>query len=81
MSIFEYDKEKEMKLLRESYLEEGRVEGERQGRITRDQEKIAEMLQRGKSPQEIADFCGYTLEQIQEVEKQSGEINRNEETC
>lgn len=33
----------------------------------RDTEKITEMLERGKTPEEIADFCGYPIAQVQEV--------------
>ncbi|MBQ3902129.1 MAG: hypothetical protein II745_02005, partial [Lachnospiraceae bacterium] len=40
-----------------------------EGRNIRDQEKIEEMLQRGKQPKEIADFCGYPMELILKVEK------------
>ena len=40
-----------------------------EGRNIRDQEKIEEMLRRGKKPKEIADFCGYPMELIRKVEK------------
>ena len=42
---------------------------EEKGRKIRDQEKIEEMLRRGKKPEEIADFCGYPMELILKVEK------------
>ena len=49
--------------------EELKEEGREEGRNIRDQEKIEEMLQRGKQPKEIADFCGYPMELILKVEK------------
>ena len=41
----------------------------RQGIADRDTQKIAEMLTNGKSPEAIADFCGYPLEQILAVKQ------------
>ncbi len=41
----------------------------RQGMTARDNEKISDMLNRGKTPEEIADFCGYPLEQVLEVKE------------
>ena len=35
----------------------------------RDGEKIIELLRRGKTPEEIHEFCNYPMEQIKEVEK------------
>ena len=35
----------------------------------RDREKITGMLQKGKNPQEIADFCEYPLDLILDVAK------------
>ncbi len=43
--------------------------GIQKGRDERDREKISDMLRRGKTPESIADFCGYPLKLIQEVEK------------
>ena len=40
-----------------------------QGGDDRDKKRIAEMLSRGKTPQEIADFCGYPLELVLAVQK------------
>ena len=47
---------------------EGRVEGEATGRENRDCEKIEEMLRKGKTPEAIADFCGYPIELVKKVE-------------
>ena len=40
-----------------------------EGRNKRDREKITGMLQKGKKPQEIADFCDYPMDLIMEVAK------------
>ncbi len=45
--------------------EEGREEGKALG----DMQKITEMLRRGKTVEEIADFCGYPYEQVKEIEE------------
>ena len=46
-------------------LHDEREEGREEERYSR----IAEMLERGKTPEEIADFCGYSLEQVKEVQE------------
>ena len=38
------------------------------GREERDQEKIREMLDDGKLPEEIAEFCHYPIEQVNSVQ-------------
>ena len=38
-------------------------------RKERDKEKIAEMLTRGKTVEAIADFCGYPIDLVREVEQ------------
>lgn len=39
-------------------------------RTRRDTERISSMLKRGKSPEAIAEFCGYPLEQVLGVQKE-----------
>lgn len=46
---------------------QGIEEGIKEGISLRDTEKITEMLERGKTPEDIADFCGYPIAQVQEV--------------
>ena len=46
-----------------------RDESEKKGGDNRDKERIADMLSRGKTPQEIADFCGYPLELVLAFQK------------
>ena len=48
---------------------EGRAEGEKIGAENRDRERITGMLQKGKNPKEIADFCDYPMDLIMEVAK------------
>ncbi len=57
----EYNEEEVYELFKE--------EGRKEGRDIRDEEKISEMLNRGKSVQEIVDFCGYPAELVKKVEK------------
>lgn len=45
----------------------GHEEGIKEGISLRDTEKITEMLNDGKTPQEIADFCKYPIEQVKKV--------------
>ena len=49
-------------------------DAEKKGREEREQEMIEEMLRRGKKPEEIADFCGYPMGLIREVEERLVEI-------
>ncbi len=51
------------------WAEEERAEGRTEGRTERDKEKIAEMLTRGKTVEAIADFCGYPIDLVREVEQ------------
>ena len=46
-----------------------RMEGLEQGRIKERNERIEEMLRKGKTPQEISDFCNYPLKIVQEVQE------------
>lgn len=41
-----------------------------EGRDEEATERISDMLKRGKTVEEIVDFCGYPLEQVQKVEKE-----------
>ena len=45
------------------------LENKEKGKEERDREKIMVMLQKGKTPEEIADFCDYPMELILEVQK------------
>ena len=50
-------------------LQDARAEGREEGKAIRDAEKIEDMLRNGKTVKQIVDFCGYTYEQVKEVEK------------
>ena len=54
---------------RKEGIKEGIKEGRKEGKGIRDQEMISDMLNRGKSVKEIVDFCGYSAELVEQVEK------------
>ena len=45
------------------------LENQEMGKEKRDREKIEVMLRKGKSPEEIADFCDYPIELVKQVEE------------
>ena len=45
------------------------LEHEEMGREKHKREQIAELLTKGKTPEEIADFCGYPMDLIQKVQE------------
>ena len=47
----------------------GRKEGISIGRMNRDKEKIFELLKNGRTPEAIAEFCGYSMDLISEVQR------------
>lgn len=47
---------------------EGHAEGHAEGRAEERRNTICKMLSRGKTPEEIADFCGYDIAEIKAVE-------------
>ena len=49
-------------------LDKGRAEGETRGRSKERTSIITNMLENGKSPQAIADFCGFPLKQVQDIQ-------------
>ena len=51
-------------------VQAAKAEGKAEGAAFRDTQKITDMLNRGKTPNEIADFCGYPLEQILAVQEE-----------
>ena len=51
-------------------------DGIKEGINLRDTEKITAMLNKGKTPEEIADFCDYPIEQILKVKAELGKENR-----
>ena len=59
MCLTEYNEAETMQLCKE----EGRAEGREEGRA----EMIKDMLKRGKTVEEIADFCDYPYEKVREI--------------
>ena len=55
---------------RDEGFEDGLETGRAEGYLERDTIKISEMLRSGKTAEEIADFCGYPIEQVKAVEKE-----------
>ncbi len=51
-------------------IQDARDEGYEEGYLERDTVKISEMLHSGKTAEEIAEFCGYPIEQVKAVEKE-----------
>ena len=51
-------------------IQDARDEGYEDGRKEADYEAISRMLRSGKTAKEIADFCGYPIEQVKTVEKE-----------
>ncbi|ETP72314.1 hypothetical protein UYO_1753 [Lachnospiraceae bacterium JC7] len=47
--------------------EEGREEGRIEGRDSERRELITKLIKRGKTPEEISDLCGYSMEHIEVV--------------
>ena len=50
-------------------LEKGRAEGLKKGREVEKVELIENMLRKGKTPQEIVDFCGFELDIVEQVQE------------
>ena len=83
MCLTEYNEAETMQMFKEEGraegrvegLEEGRAEGREEGRkegialgmVKRDEEKITEMLRRGKTVEEIVEFCNYPNEQVRRI--------------
>ena len=64
MCITEYNEAETMELFKRDAREEGLEEG---GDL-RDTMRITDMLRRGKTVEEIVDFCNYPYEQVKKVE-------------
>ena len=48
---------------------EGRREGMREGRREGRQSVILDMLKNGKTPEAISEFCGFSIDQVREVQQ------------
>ena len=64
MVLTEFDE----KTFVEGIKQEGREEGLKEGREEEQRELITKMLNKGKTPEQIADFCDYPMKLILEVQ-------------
>jgi predicted transposase YdaD len=69
--LTEYNAKHQRKLDRRDARAEGRAEGLTEGLSRGRAESIERMLQRGRTPEEIAEFCGYDIEMVRDIEKHS----------
>lgn len=82
MSLFEFDAEEHEKAIKQIAYEEGYDKGELvgydkgelAGAIKGRAELILSMYNSGKTPEQIADFCGLDLEEVERIIEQSDEI-------
>ena len=51
-------------------IEQGKEIGIEQGKELEKEQSISMMLSRGKTPEEIVDFCGYPLEMVLKVQEE-----------
>ena len=52
-------------------LQRGIEKGIEKGREDERREQIADMLRKGRTPEAIADFCGYPLELVQRIQQEA----------
>lgn len=50
-------------------LDRCRTEGKLEGKLEEKMELITRLLQKGKTVDEISDFCGYDLEEVRRIEE------------
>lgn len=50
-------------------LDRCRTEGKLEGKLEEKMELITRLLQKGKTVEEISDFCGYDLEEVRRIEE------------
>ena len=75
MSLFEFDAEEHEKVIKQIAYEEGELagydKGEKAGAIRGRTELILSMFNSGKTPEQISDFCGLDLKEVEKVIEQS----------
>lgn len=67
-SLYEYDYEGHMNLIREEGREEGREKGREEGRVEKESEIISNMLKNNYSPETISKLTGCSLEAIKKIQ-------------
>ena len=75
MSLFEFDAEEHEKVIKQIAYEEGELEGydkgEEAGAIRGRTELILSMFNSGKTPEQISNFCGLDLKEVEKIIEQS----------
>ncbi len=73
-SLTRYNQKGHMKVIREEALEDGIAIGEERGREKQLTLIIENMLSLGKSPEEIAESCGCSIDEVTAVINKSKEL-------
>ena len=71
MSLFEFDAEEHEKAIKQIAYEDGYDKGEEAGAIRGRVELILSMFNSGKTPEQISDFCGLDLKEVEKIIEQS----------
>ncbi len=69
-SLYEYNQAGHMKVLKE----EAFADGEKSGIAKGERRIIEAMIQNGKTPEKIADFCGLSIDEVMDI-RNSGNMN------
>ncbi len=73
MSLFEFDAEEHEKAIKQIAYEEGELDGAARGEAKGRAELIFSMFNSGKTPEQISDFCGLDLKEVEKIIEQSDE--------
>ena len=71
MSLFEFDAEEHEKAIKQIAYEDGYDRGEEAGAVRGRAELIFSMFNSGKTPEQISDFCGLDLKEVEKIIEQS----------
>ena len=71
MSLFEFDAEEHEKAIKQIAYEDGYDRGEEAGAIRGRTELILSMFNSGKTPEQISNFCGLDLKEVEKIIEQS----------
>ena len=71
MSLFEFDAEEHEKAIKQIAYEDGYDKGEEAGTIRGRTELILSMFNSGKTPEQISNFCGLDLKEVEKIIEQS----------
>ena len=77
MLSLEYNKEVEFEVLRREYREEGREEGRQEAREEGIKASAVKMHQKGQDVHFIADMLDKSVDWVQQVLAESGDVNLN----